>query len=119
MHHASHPPSSQHLTQAVRDCIAACQACEVACNDCFAHMATQGSDNDCPRCCIDCAALCRLTVDALSRNSGFAHDIARLCARACEWCAQNCGAHAGMAHCQACAEACRACAQACLVMSES
>jgi hypothetical protein len=109
---------SHTLSQAVRDCIAACQACEVACNDCFVHMAGHASDNDCPRCCIDCAALCRLAVDALSRNSGFANDIARLCARACEWCAQNCGAH-DMPACQACADGCRACAKACLVMSES
>ena len=99
---------SHHLTQAVRDCIAACNDCASECGNCFSHMVGKESSNACPACCIECADLCRLCADALARNSPFAKEI-------CEWCAEQCAAH-DMEHCQRCAEACRRCAEACRQM---
>ena len=100
---------SHHLTPAVRDCIAACNDCATECGNCFTHMVGKDSMNDCPACCIECAAICRLAADAMARNSPFYKEVCALCAKVCEWCAEQCGAHP-MEHCQTCAEACRRCA---------
>ena len=106
---------SHHLSQAVLDCIAACNECATECGSCFSHMVGKDSPNECPACCIDCAALCRLSADAMARNSPFAKEICALCAKACDRCAEECGAH-DMEHCKRCAEACRRCAAACRAM---
>ena len=107
---------SHHLTQAIRDCIAACNDCATECGNCFNHMVGKDSPNDCPACCIECAAICRLCADAMARNSPFHKELCALCAKICEWCAEQCAAH-DMEHCQKCAEACRRCAEACRAMA--
>lgn len=107
---------SHHLDQNARDCIEACNYCAVECGICFAHMVGKESKNSCPACCIECAAICRLCVDAMARNSPFAKQICKLCADICDWCAAQCDAH-DMDHCKSCAEACRKCAEACRKMA--
>jgi len=79
-------------------------------------MVGRESDTDCPRCCVDCVAICQLAIQAMSSNSPFAPQICGLCAEICTWCAEQCEA---MMHepCKACAEACRRCAEACRSMS--
>ena len=79
-------------------------------------MVGKDSPNDCPACCIECAAICRLCADAMARNSPFHKELCALCAKICEWCAEQCAAH-DMEHCQKCAEACRRCAEACRAMA--
>lgn len=107
---------SDHLDQNAKDCIAACNDCATACGHCFAHMSGTASSNACPACCIECAAMCRLSADAIARHSPFAKQLCQLCADICDWCAKECGAH-DMAHCKACAESCRRCADACRKMA--
>src|SRR5450756_3239431 len=63
---------SNHLNQSAKDCIAACNDCATECGNCFAHMVGKESKNSCPACCIECLAICRLCVDAITRNSPFA-----------------------------------------------
>ncbi len=104
------------LEQMEADCIAACNDCATACGHCFSLMIGEGSDNACPACCIECAALCRLTADAIARHSPFAKQLATLCAEACDWCATEFGAHQ-MDHCESCVEADRRCADACRKMA--
>ena len=75
-------------------------------------MTGKTSSNDCPACCIECAAIARLCSDAIARHSPFAKQLCALCADICDWCAKECDAHE-MGHCKSCAEACRRCAEAC------
>lgn len=103
---------SNHLTQAILDCISACDDCAIECGNCFSHMYKEASSNDCPACCIECAAICRLCSDAMARNSPFHKEICALCVQICEWCAEQCSEH-DMEHCQKCAEACRRCVDTC------
>ncbi|ODT86094.1 MAG: four-helix bundle copper-binding protein [Nitrosomonadales bacterium SCN 54-20] len=103
---------SHHLDQNAKDCIAACNDCANECGCCFADMVGKDSPNDCPACCIECAAICRLAADAMCRNSRFAKQICKLCAEICDWCAKECEAHEGES-CKRCVEACRRCAEAC------
>ncbi len=107
---------NEQLAPAVQECIDACDACATACGQCFAEMTGKASHNDCPACCIECAAIARLCSDAMARNSPFAKQLCALCADICDWCASECEAH-DMAHCQRCAEACRRCAAACRSMA--
>ncbi|WP_417848633.1 four-helix bundle copper-binding protein [Thalassoglobus sp.] len=81
-------------------------------------MLDEQSDNDCPRCCRECIDLCLLCAQAIARNSRFSEEICKLCADACEWCAEQCGAH-DHDHCQKCAEACRACVKSCRSMAQA
>ena len=97
-------------------CIDACQACITACGTCFDQMVGQKSDSDCPRCCVDCIAICQLAVQAMSSGSPFADKICALCAEICTWCAEECESM-GHDHCKACAEACRRCADTCSSMA--
>lgn len=103
---------SHHLDQNAKHCIAACNDCATECGGCFADMVGKDSPNDCPACCIECAAICRLAADAISRNSPFAKQICKLCAEICDWCAKECEAH-DKESCKSCAQACRRCAEAC------
>ena len=100
------------MDQLARDCIDACNLCATECGNCFAHMVGTESNNDCPACCIECSAVCRLCADAIARNSPFAKQICKLCADICDWCEKQCDAH-DMDHCKRCADACRRCAVAC------
>jgi hypothetical protein len=80
---------SHHLTDANRACIGACNDCATECGNCFTHMIGKESPNDCPACCIECSALCRLCADAMARNSPFLRETCALCARVCDWCAEQ------------------------------
>jgi hypothetical protein len=110
------PNMSNHLDQSTKDCIAALNDCATECGNCFAHMVGKESKNNCPACCIECAAICRLCVDAIARNSQFAKQICKLCADISDWCAKECDAH-DMDQCKRCAKACRRCAEACRKMA--
>ena len=103
---------NQHLDEDALDCMNACNNCATDCGICFAQMVGTDSSNDCPACCIECSAMCRLCADAIAHNSPFVPQICQLCAEVCDWCEQQCDAH-DMDHCKRCAEACRSCAEAC------
>lgn len=107
---------SHHLDQNAKACIDNCNVCATECGNCFSHMVGMESVNACPSCCVECAAICRLSTDAIARNSPFTKQICNLCADICDWCANECGAH-DMDHCKRCAEACRQCAAACRKMN--
>lgn len=100
-------------------CIEACVRCWIACESCAS--ACLGEENvakmvDCIRTDLDCAAACRAAIEAMVRNSDQAAALCRLCADACERCAEECGRH-DHDHCQRCAEACRQCAEECRKMA--
>jgi hypothetical protein len=100
------------VTASYTAAIEACQACAVACTDCLTQMAGMKSHNDCPRCCFQCAELCRVTVSLMAAHSRFAGRVAAICAEACSWCAEQCSEHEHD-HCKRCAESCAECAEQC------
>lgn len=106
-------PAPSGLGEGVQEVLDACNACAIACMQCLTEMASRESHNQCPTSCVECAAICRLTADALARDSPNADQFRVLCAQVCDWCAAECEAH-DHEHCRACAQACKACAAACL-----
>jgi hypothetical protein len=65
----------------------------------------------------DCADICSLAAQYMSRNSAYAKQLCALCAQICEDCANECAMFKD-AHCQQCAEICRQCAQECRAMAQ-
>ena len=105
--------------QSYPSCVAACNACADACDHCSTACLQEGEVNKLTRCIaldMDCAAICRLAASFVSRDSGFAKQLCKLCAEICQACGDECAKHA-MGHCQDCAKACHRCAQECTGMA--
>lgn len=96
------------VQQRLTDCILACNHCFDAClnEEHVGHM------SDCIRLDRDCADICSLLLQAITRNSANVAVLAKACQEICEACATECSKH-DHDHCQACAKACTECAQAC------
>ena len=99
------------------DCIEACQACLVDCQNCLMEMAGKKSMNDCPACCVQCVDACTICLKMMAGGGKFATDYCELCAKVCDYCAEQCEAH-DHDHCQRCAESCRKCAEACRALAQ-
>lgn len=99
---------NQDLLKTLYSCIEACNHCYDAClkEDDVTMMA------ECIRLDRECADICALLVQAVTRNSPFVDEIKALCATVCEACGRECEKHQHE-HCQRCADACFACAEAC------
>lgn len=103
-----------------QSCIEACNKCAEFCDYCAKACEKEHAETM-ARCIAldrDCAAICRLAVDFMQRNSEFVDLICQDCAEICEECAEECQKHE-QGHCQQCAEACRQCAEECLKMGTS
>ena len=104
----------------MKSCIDACNSCALACDHCAAACLREKEVQMLARCIsldIDCAGICRLAVNYMSRESECVSTICEACAEICEACAAECEKHSKMAHCRECAEACRRCAQECRRMA--
>ncbi|MEG9250042.1 four-helix bundle copper-binding protein [Arthrobacter sp. Soc17.1.1.1] len=92
---------------ALISCAQACVSCTDAClgEDEASHFRT------CIRRNQDCADLCRVTADALLRqtepNDQLIQQLLMTCRIACNACATECTQHDHHAHCRICAETCR------------
>lgn len=98
------------LVKILNDCASSCNYCAAACL----------SEKDvtmlaaCIKLDIDCAEICSLAANLLSRNSPHGKHLLQECAEVCGKCATECERHAPhMDHCRECAEACRKCEAAC------
>ena len=98
--------------RACNDCAAACLQCATLClkEDNPKRMAS------CILLDMECADMCRHTVQAIARGDSHCHEISLLCAEICEKCADECSKH-DIDHCQHCAETCKRCAVACRSMT--
>ena len=108
------------VTPQYESCIEACNACALACAQCAAACLREADPKSLARCIqldMDCTAICRLSADAMARDSENVVPICRLCAELCDVCGEECVQH-HMDHCQTCAVACKRCAQECRKMSE-
>ncbi|MCL9682878.1 four-helix bundle copper-binding protein [Legionella maioricensis] len=92
-------------------CIEACLACATQCGHCETSCINEDKDKDMvgtfERDRKDCAQLCTLAAEMMTRESKYAQAICSLCAKACRDRAHH------MEHCTWCAEACTRCAIEC------
>ena len=105
-HHSGHKHGA--LIQQLLACATACENCAASCLDekdvtAIAH---------CIELDRDCADVCFLAAQLLTRDSEFAHEFLAVCEKVCRQCAEECGKHQHE-HCKRCAEECRKCADAC------
>mgnify|MGYP001301198385 CR=1 FL=1 len=101
--------------QQYKDCIEACLQCMNACNVCYVSSLKEyelAMLRECIRLDRECADICSYLEAAITRNSPFVSQLAKVCAEICEACAKECRKH-DHDHCQKCAEACQKCAEAC------
>lgn len=104
---------------AFQSCIDACTKCLQACEECLTACLKEPDVQariHCIQMLRDCADICALASQWMSRSSMHAKQICQLCATLCEACAADCAKFQD-AHCQACADECRKCAEACRKMS--
>lgn len=109
------------LQNQFQSCIKACYECAEACDTCAAACLQESDPKMMARCIMlddECAAVCRLAAQMMSRSSEHANLLCQLCADICDACAQECGSHQHQ-HCQDCAAACRRCADECRRMTQS
>lgn len=97
------------LISILSECAAACNNCSTACLE---EKDVQKM-KACIRLDMDCAQICSVTADFISRDSDHAKHLMKECAEICRKCAAECAKHADMDHCKACAEMCRSCADEC------
>lgn len=105
-----------------QSCIDACNACLIECEHCATACLSEKDIDKLTRCIQldrDCADICRLAIQLMSRGSKFADQICGLCADICEACANECANHKEMEHCKRCEDACNRCAEECRKMTKS
>ena len=106
--------------QQYENCIKACNECLIACEAC-ASSCLHEHDVKMMVGCIeldrDCAAICSLAVQFMSRGSKYAAKLCALCAEICQACGDECAKHKPE-HCQKCAAACHKCAEECRKMEK-
>jgi Domain of Unknown Function (DUF326) len=107
--------------RALTDCIEACFACAQSCTACADACLDEESVAALRRCIrlnLDCAGLCTVTGEVLSRRVDPHSELLRrqveLLADASAACGEECARHGDEhPHCRVCAEACRRCEGAC------
>ena len=111
-------------TEQNKAAIATCQSCANICNRCSDDMIGMESHDNrelmarCVRLCRDCADVCSLSANWMSRSSILSNKICRVCAEVCTVCAEACEEHAPHhALCGPCAAECRKCVAVCLEMA--
>lgn len=102
------------------DCIEACLSCAEACDRCVEASRNDPNPAMLTRCnalCMDCAAMCRLTVGYMTRDSEFVDLICQDCAEICESCVEECMRFQDQDEAyRQCTDACHKCMEECLKM---
>ena len=101
-------------------CITACNTCITTCEQCTTACLHEQDLKGMARCIEldrDCADICSLAVQLMSRGSSYADKLCAICAEICQACGDEC-AKMKNDHCQQCAKACFACVEACKKMSK-
>lgn len=105
--------------QSMQNCIDACISCMKACEQCFTACLEEPDVQSRVHCISmlrDCADICSLASQFMSRGSMSANQICSLCASICESCAEHCNKFQDE-HCKICADMCRKCAEECRKMA--
>jgi hypothetical protein len=101
-----------HMTSERDACLNACFECLTACARCLDACAGHQGMARCIQNCRDVIEIATVCIKLLPTESRMAREACRLCALACDECADECGRH-NHDHCRDCAKACRTCAQEC------
>ena len=91
-----------------QSCIEVCNECVTTCEHCAASGLQEPEIKMMARCIEldrDCADVCSLAAQFMSRGSPFAGKLCALCAEICQACGDECAKHKNE-HCQRCAETC-------------
>ncbi|WP_085505930.1 four-helix bundle copper-binding protein [Thalassobacillus devorans] len=96
------------VIETLHECMESCNHCYISClgEEHVKEMA------ECIRLDRECADICSLFEQSLTRDTPYVQELAQLCAKACRDCGEECAKH-DHDHCQKCAEACRKCADEC------
>ena len=89
--------------------------CMVACNHCYDACLKEDDVKmmvECIRLDRECADICAYFEQAIGRGTSFISELAKVCAKICEACGNECKKH-NHEHCQKCADACFNCAETC------
>jgi hypothetical protein len=105
------------LTNDMQQCIANCMKCHQVCTETAAHVLHGGHKHDEAKhlvALLDCAQMCSLHADFMTRRSPHAAHLAKECAEICNACAALCEGHPDPdGKMKQCAEVCRQCAASC------
>lgn len=105
--------------QAWQTCIDKCNECMQACEECFTSCLEEAdvkARTHCIQLLRDCADICALASQFMSRGSSLAAHLCKVCADVCDACAAEC-ANFKDTHCQECARICSECAEECRMMA--
>ncbi len=109
--------SREKIDQETLACLMDCGECAVACGQTAYHCLQLGGEHasvEHQGLLRDCAEICGLAVEFMSRSSRYAVQICRQCARICTACAESCDRLAkGDGQMTECADVCRKCAGSC------
>jgi hypothetical protein len=104
----------------MQECIKNCTDCHKICLETLAYCQRQGGKHAAEahlRILLDCAQVCQVSADFMTRGSTLHSRACGLCAEACEDCAKSCERFPGDAKMKACAAVCRRCAKTCRTMA--
>lgn len=101
-----------------QECIEVCFECAEICercdNECLSKSNTEEMNNCLTR---DCADICNLAGQFMSRDSEFATEICSICSEICKECKEECSKHSE-SHFRDCVEVCNRCSIECKTMAE-
>jgi hypothetical protein len=123
MHGTASKEGTHHSPTDMQRCIDLCHECHALCNQTIAHCLKLGGSHaahDHIQLFIDCAQMCMITADYLTRESVIHDRVCRVCADACRLCAESCEMVAGENQLlKRCADMCRRCADSCVSMGSN
>jgi len=104
----------------MQECIANCTECHRICTETVARLLHGGGHHSEAKhltALLDCAQMCALCADFMTRRSPHHGHVCPECAEICHACATLCEAHTDSdGQMRRCAEACRRCATSCAAM---
>jgi hypothetical protein len=110
------------LVAAIEACFSCAQSCSACADACLAEEMVSDLRH-CITINLNCADVCMAAGQVLSRHASYAaamtRAVLRACVEACRLCADECGGHTDMQHCQVCAAACRRCEEVCSALLRS
>lgn len=113
----------EQMNNAGSDCLSTCLECHQICTETAAHVLHSGGGHSEPKhlvALLDCAQICAVSADFMSRRSPHDAHLCAECAEICEACAALCEIHEDpdgqMARC---AQVCRRCAKSCAEMGSA
>lgn len=120
MHNMANKEGEHHSKSDLEHCIHLCHECHALCNKTIAECLKLGGSHaayEHIQLFIDCAQMCMVTADYLTRQSVIHDRVCRVCADACRLCAESCEKVAGGNQLlKQCADLCRRCSDSCASM---